>query len=70
MVYLGTPITLSLRKSHEEVRTARSAPRITLRVICTSLLFFFFVSFPTLDVRGINEDISFGVYLVGPDFPM
>lgn len=47
MVYLGTPITLSLRKSHEEVRTARSAPRITLRVICTSLLFLFFL-FPSL----------------------
>lgn len=61
-----TPITLSLQKSHEELRTARTALLLTLCMIRSSLLFFF----PLLAVRRINEDISFGVYLVGKDFPM
>ncbi|CAK6962876.1 B-cell lymphoma/leukemia 11A [Scomber scombrus] len=61
-----TPITLSLRKSHEELRTARRALRFTLCMIRSSLFVFslFWMSDASMKI------FQFGVYLVGTDFPM
>lgn len=61
------PITLFWRKSHEEVRTVRSALLLT---VCMSHTSFRLVLLLSLDVWHINEDASFGIYLVGTDFPM
>lgn len=65
-----TPITLSLQKKswggpHSPQR-ATHQPLYDLQFIFCLFVFFFL----DLDGRHINEDISFGVYLIGTDFPM